>query len=298
LRYVKSRGFTPRLWGSLRAKPGRTPVVSEGVQMHIWSRDWQQPGPAIEAGYDIINILDADTYVVPNGTGNVGAYGDFINLENLYGPRWQPHVMQQYSVLPGHPRMLGAQWALWNDNSFRRDTGLQDYDLFDRIWKTCSVMAEKTWSTGTDRSYAEFMQGVDRLGLPPRARYPDLIAPDYTAEFRVRRATGSAEPQTLFAASTGALMAVQKDTGRVGLTRNAWEYSFDYTLPVGEWVTLKLAAKGRSLTLYANGKDIGPPRRHRHPESHKYSTFIFPSATIQKTNFEGEIADLRIERSK
>ncbi|MBP7275495.1 MAG: family 20 glycosylhydrolase, partial [Kiritimatiellae bacterium] len=178
LRYVKSRGFTPRLWGSLRAKPGRTPVVSEGVQMHIWSRDWQQPGPAIEAGYDIINILDADTYVVPNGTGNVGAYGDFINLENLYGPRWQPHVMQQYSVLPGHPRMLGAQWALWNDNSFRRDTGLQDYDLFDRIWKTCSVMAEKTWSTGTDRSYAEFMQGVDRLGLPPRARYPDLIAPD------------------------------------------------------------------------------------------------------------------------
>ena len=297
LKYVRARGFTPRLWGSLRAKPGRTPVTGEGAQMHIWSLSWQLPGPAIEAGFDIINILDVDTYIVPNGTGNVGGYGDVLNLENLYAPRWQPHVMQQYSVPPGHPQMLGAQWALWNDNSFRRDTGLQDYDLFDRIWKTSSVVAEKTWHAGTDRTYGEFMGGVRRLGLPPRALYPDMIAPDYTAEFRVRRATGAAEPQALFTASTGALMAVQKDTGRVGLSRNAWDYSFDYTLPVGEWVTLKLVAKGRSLTLFADGVEIGPPRRHRYPESHKFSTFIFPSPAIQETNFQGEIADLRIERA-
>lgn len=170
LRHVKERGFTPRLWGSMKAKPGKTPVVSEGVQMHIWSRDWQLPQDAIDAGYDIINILDANTYIVPNGTGNVGAYGDLLDLAALYAPDWQPNVMEQFRVLPGHPRMLGAQWALWNDNSFRRDRGLTDYDLYDRIRNTCAVMAEKTWSTGEDRGFADFQKLVKEVSLPVSVR--------------------------------------------------------------------------------------------------------------------------------
>ena len=30
------------------------------------------------------------------------------------------------------PKMLGASWAVWNDNSFRGDTGLTDYDQIGR----------------------------------------------------------------------------------------------------------------------------------------------------------------------
>lgn len=356
LRHVKSRGFTPRLWGSLRAKPGNTPVVSEGVQMHIWSLDWASPHDSLEAGYDIINILDRSSYVVPNGSGNVGAYGDYLNLANLYSPNWQPHTMGGQDVVPGHPRLLGAQWALWNDNAFRRDTGLIDYDLFDRIQESCSVMAEKTWSTGTDRPYEEFTKLVNKMGDAPQSNphyrietkkplaldlvikngkltdksgngYDAIssenvgfakseqtevlelrgdrsfvknavsnIAPNYVAEFRVKRTTDSKSPQVLFSSFTGKFFAVQAETGKVGITRDTWEYSFDYTLPVGEWVDLKLVASGRSLTLFADGKEIGAPVRHKFPETHKYSSFVFPIEFIgdETQAFIGQVSDVKV----
>ncbi|QQL45771.1 family 20 glycosylhydrolase [Sulfuriroseicoccus oceanibius] len=356
LKHVKSRGFTPRLWGSLRAKPGKTPIISEGVQMHIWSLYWASPIDALNQGFDVINILDGTSYIVPNGTGNVGGYGDYLNLANLYAPSWQPHIMGNEKVIPGHPKMLGAQWALWNDNSFRRDTGLIDYDLFDRIQQSCSVMAEKTWSTGSDRSFDEFTQLVKRVGDAPATnpRYNvatkkplalDLsakdgqlvdgsgngynavaaenvgfvdgdggqvvelrggrsfvknavenIAPNYVAEFRVKRTSDSQAPQVLFSSFTGAFYAVQKETGKVGITRDTWDYSFDYTLPVGEWVTLKLVASGRSLTLFANGEEIGAPVRHQFPESHKYNSFIFPVEYLgaEEDAFVGQVRDVKV----
>lgn len=351
LKHVKARGRTPRLWGSLRAKPGKTPMISEGVQMHIWSLGWASPRHSLEAGYDIINIQDVTSYIVPNGTGNVGGYADYLNLAHLYSPNWHPHTMGNEHVVPGHPKLLGAQWALWNDNAWRRDTGLIDYDLFDRIQDSCAVMAEKTWSTGADRSFEEFTKLVNQVGDAPQSnpRYRvetqkplvlDLvvkggklidqsgngydasasenvgfaeslelrggrsfvknavanIAPNYTAEFRVKRTSDSKAPQALFSSFTGKFFAVQADTGKVGITRDTWEYSFDYTLPVGEWVDLKLVASGRTLTLFANGNEIGAPVRHKFPESHKYSSFIFPIEYIgdQKQAFVGQVSGVKI----
>jgi hexosaminidase len=260
--------------------------------------------------------------------------------------------MGQERVAPGHPKLLGAQWALWNDNSFRRDTGLTDYDLFDRIQKSSAVMAEKTWSTGTDRPYAAFAQLLEQVGDAPgvhryqvQTRTPlalDLrvidgkwgdhsgngysptemeqvrvsasgalelqggrsfvrnavanIAPDYVAEFRVRRSSASTDPQILFESHTGQFWAVQKQTGRIGLTRDTWDYSFDYTLPVGKWVDLKLVATGRSLTLFANGEKVGGPVRHRYPDALRYNTFIFPMEYLGSRTqaFEGQIQNLNV----
>ncbi len=356
LKHVKSRGFTPRLWGSLRAKPGKTPVVSDGVQMHVWSLHWASPVDALKAGFDVINILDQSSYVVPNGTGNVGGYGDYLDLAKLYAPSWQPNIMGGEQVIPGHPKMLGAQWGLWNDNAFRRDTGLIDYDLFDRIQDSCAVIAEKTWSTGTDRSFDDFTKLVNRVGDAPlsnphyrietkkplalelvavggkltdksgngynavdsvnvgfvdgdQGQVIELrggrsfvknsvanIAPSYVAEFRVKRTSDSKDPQVLFSSFTGKFFAVQAETGKVGVTRDTWAYSFDYTLPVGEWVDLKLVASGRSLTLFANGKEIGAPVRHKFPETHTYSSFIFPIEFIggEEQAFVGQLSGVKV----
>ncbi len=356
LKYVRKRGFTPRLWGSLTAKPGNTPVLSEGVQMDIWSLGWQQPKPAFEAGYDLINILDATSYVVPNGTGNIGGYCDMLNIAHLYSPAWHPHIIGSYRVPCGHPQLLGAQWALWNDNSFRRDTGLIDADFYDRIRRINTVIAEKSWNSGTDRGFAEFQQLVEKVGVipnldpfrrpatksttylqlgfdggvpvdlsPNRHSSPVLtnasvatedgvpalllnggdsracynlptIAPDYTLELRVKRLSDSAAPQVLFAAAGSSFLAVQKDSGKVGVSRDTWDYSFDYTLPVGEWVTLKLVATGRRLILFADGREIGAPVRHQFPASHKYSTFLLPLGALGDAGnaFHGWVSQLQL----
>jgi hexosaminidase len=358
LKYVKGRGFTPRLWGSLNAKPGKTPILADGVQMHVWSLYWQQPQPAINAGFDIINVLDVTSYVVPNGTGNVGGYGDLLNLQSIYSENWQPNIMQQQVVIPGHPKMLGAQWALWNDNSFRRDTGLIDFDLFERIHQNCAVFAEKTWSTGENGTYPEFMKRVASLDLPPNAnpRHAvkfkggtliemefegklddgsgnafhakssegvtfekgkngqalalnggrsfvksgvENVAPGYTAEFWVKRESDSTDPQVLFSSATGTFYAVQKGTGKIGISRDTWDYSFDYTLPVNQWVKLNLVSAGRSLTLFADDQPIGSPKRHLFPESHKFNSFIFPLEFIgaEKNAFKGQLDSLKITKA-
>ncbi len=361
IKYVKSRGRTPRLWGSFSLKRGQTPVETEGVQLDVWSHEWQNPQEALNLGFDIINILDATGYIVPNGTGNVGGYGDYLNLPLLYSQKWQPNIIGPTTVVAGYPQLLGASWALWNDNSFRDDTGLVDFDLYNRIRATSAVIAEKTWNTGEDGNYDDFVRKLLDVGLPPLTnpeyevqsegdvlfaqefeklapRY-DLsgngnnavdmqnvgwtpghfgmamelrggasfmktpiegIAPDYIAEFWVNRSAESKDdvPQVLFSSHLGKIMAVQKDTGKVGITRDTWDYSFDYTLPVGRWVELTLVARGRDVTLYVNGKRVNGPARNKFPETHKYSTFVFPLEYIgsKENSFVGQIDSLKITR--
>lgn len=295
LKYVKSTGHTPRLWGSLRAKDGKTPVIADGVQMHIWSRDWQRPGPAIDMGYDIINILDADMYIVPNGNPrDVRAYGDDISREHLYGKNWQPNIMRQYTVPAGHPQLLGAQFAVWNDNAFYGDPGLQDNDLFERIQKTCAVMAEKTWNDGTDDTYTGFCKKMADVGLPPTLDYSKLIFPAYEATFTLKL-TAKPTPETarIFSASTGALL-VSPTTGKLAIYQNAWNYTFDYVVPLNEAITIKIVAKDRKVELFVNGQSKGFAKRDLYAHSHRYMNFYFPSRTPCKT-FAGEVKDLQIK---
>lgn len=348
LKYIRSKGFTPRYWGNLDHKRGKTPVTSDGVQMHIWSNGWQAPQSALDMGYDIINILDGHSYIVPSGSGSVGGYGDFLDLRRNYSQAWHPNIMGNKVVTPGHPKLLGAQFALWNDNSFIGDKGLIDYDLFDRVQQSAAVYAEKTWNTGAARSYDDFLKLTETVDMPPHfnptyrnhakpgetlyeadfenKKFDDKenvefsagktgkalclkggksyvendlenIAPPYAASFWVKRNSDSKEEQVLFSSATGTFKAVQKGTGKVGLTRDTWDYSFDYELPTNEWVQLTVVATAdRKVNLLVNGVDKGTIIRSKFPESHKFSSFVFPIETIgAKVNaFKGCIDDVKI----
>ena len=65
IKYIKGKGYTPRIWGSLSAKRGKTAVDWKDVEVDIWSIGWQQPKEAIAQGAKIINITDIPTYSVP-----------------------------------------------------------------------------------------------------------------------------------------------------------------------------------------------------------------------------------------
>ena len=319
IKYIKDRGYTPRLWGSLSVKRGKTPVDGTGAQINVWNHGWQNPRLALEHNFDLVNIIDVWTYIVPNGKGNRGGYGDLLDLKFLYSQNWHPHKMSNAEeVIPGFPKMLGASWAVWNDNSFRGDTGLTDYDLFDRIRQSCAVFAEKTWNTGEDIEFRDFQKLVKAVSYAPlsdpeyvvpvirsSSEEGDVlfelndtvkgkavktsikgIAPDYVATVRVTRTNGSKKPKVLFSGPSGKIYAIQKETGKVGITCDTWDYSFDYTLPVGRQVELTFVAEKRTLTLYADGKKIGTPIRHLYPEAHKYSNFVFPLAVVGGSGLE------------
>ena len=78
------------------------------------------------------------------------------------------------------------------------------------------------------------------------------------------RTSASAEDQVLFESPYGQIKAVQSATGKVGISREGYDYSFDYTLPVNEWVELEFKNTKDSTSLFVDGELV---RDHRHRDA-------------------------------
>ena len=158
IKYIKGKGYTPRIWGSLSAKRGKTAVDWKDVEVDIWSIGWQQPKEAIAQGAKIINITDIPTYSVPNGDNRQTAYGDYANYETQYN-RWTPNDFRTGHgplLEASNPNIIGGGHAVWNDNIDLHETGLTSYDIFKRFFKSMQTTAERTW--GSDRAAATFAE--------------------------------------------------------------------------------------------------------------------------------------------
>lgn len=119
---------------------------------------------------------------------------------------------------------------------------------------------------------------------------------------KVKRTSASKEEQVLFESSYGSIKAVQKETGKVGFTRENHDYSFNYELPLNEWVELEFKNEQNKTYLYVNGelKDILGDDEKAAEGKRLLATTMFPVERIgSKTNaFEGYVDDLRIGRNK
>ena len=158
IKYIKGKGYTPRIWGSLSAKRGKTAVDWKDVEVDIWSIGWQQPKEAIAQGAKIINITDIPTYSVPNGNNRQAAYGDYANYETQYNG-WTPNDFRTGHgplLEASNPNIIGGGHAVWNDNIDLHETGLTSYDIFKRFFKSMQTTAERTW--GSDRAAATFAE--------------------------------------------------------------------------------------------------------------------------------------------
>ena len=158
IKYIKGKGYTPRIWGSLSAKRGKTAVDWKDVEVDIWSIGWQQPKEAIAQGAKIINITDIPTYSVPNGNNRQAAYGDYANYETQYNG-WTPNDFRTGHgplLEASNPNVIGGGHAVWNDNIDLHETGLTSYDIFKRFFKSMQTTAERTW--GSDRAAATFAE--------------------------------------------------------------------------------------------------------------------------------------------
>ena len=160
IKYIKGKGYTPRIWGSLSAKRGKTAVDWKDVEVDIWSIGWQQPKEAIAQGAKIINITDIPTYSVPNGNNRQAAYGDYANYETQYNG-WTPNDFRTGHgplLEASNPNVIGGGHAVWNDNIDLHETGLTSYDIFKRFFKSMQTTAERTW--GSDRAAATFAERI------------------------------------------------------------------------------------------------------------------------------------------
>ena len=319
--YMKSKNRKMRMWGGLTRIKSDTEVRGDGVEINVWSKDWADPTEMYNLGFELINSLDSNVYIVPAA----GYYADYLNAANLYA-NWEPNVFKSgslnTSIPAGDPQMIGGAYALWNDSIDTRGNGVTDYDVFDRIYQPMSALSEKLWGEGT-KTYSEVKTTTAKVSTAPNtnpyheiesagstyAEYNfdkedgsdasknkyDAVSAEHATytegkvgkalsmesdtcietpldkspagtslSFWVKKAAGgSSDEQVLFEGSSTlgdyTIKAVQKNTGKVGYSREGYDYSFDYTLPEDEWVHLTIKGYKDKAELYVNDSDTAIP---------------------------------------
>ena len=114
---------------------------------------------------------------------------------------------------------------------------------------------------------------------------------------KVKRTSDSTDEQILFESPYGSIKAVQAETGKVGFSRERYDYSFNYTLPLNEWVEPEFKNQQNSILLYVNGELVDTIGDGERVEGRPLlATMMFPMSVIgsETNSFIGYVDDVRI----
>lgn len=168
-----------------------------------------------------------------------------------------------------------------------------------------SVKEEKnvSYTAGENGGYAVELSGGESYLTTPIDYFP--VNTELTV--KVKRTSDSTDEQILFETDNQmgvySIKAVQKGTGKVGFSRGSRDYSFNYTLPVGEWVTLTFRGEKDFASLYVNEElvdRLGSTDRPKVPSDAVRATLTAPFGRIgSKTNsFVGLIDYIKVQGDK
>ncbi len=323
VRYVKSRHHTPRIWGSLSLKPGKTPVTAEGVQINLWNSKWMNAHEAVRLGFDVINTSDAFLYIVPYAN----YYRADRNMAWLY-EHWQPNMMRSEKLPAGHPQLIGSAFAVWNDVTDLLYNGYGMVDIWPIITNSLDTLSQKMWGAAqAPDTYEQHRALVQQIGAVPgsnpmhhpKDKQPVTIHPDQlplqlhmqdlgpsyhlTMELELRGAPTGKE-QVLLSSPVGQLIAVMKD-GCIGFRRaDGVEFAYEAKLPVGKRVKLELIATPGNTALLLDGEPVTRMRLNTYLSAEEnfrprtkglISTFVLPLQTLA-SSLEGQVysLDLRL----
>ena len=118
---------------------------------------------------------------------------------------------------------------------------------------------------------------------------------------KIKRESSSEEEQILFESSYGSIKAVQKETGKVGLSRENHDYSFNYELPVNQWVELEFKNRKEVIDLYVNGQLVDTLGDDEQVSGRPLkATMMIPFERIgsKEHAFKGYVDDIRLGTQK
>ena len=184
IEFIQDNNRTVRMWGSLTqlAGTGTVDVRSENVQLNVWNTGYSNPKQMYNDGFDLINTLDGSLYMVPNGNGGRGGYGDYLATENLY-KNWVPNNMGGTVIPAGSEQMLGSTFAIWNDNIDTSAQGISEVDNFERFEDALPVLASKNWGEGEDLTFDQLKETQAALGDAPGSNPYSKASADKNNEY-------------------------------------------------------------------------------------------------------------------
>ncbi len=169
--YLRHKGKTVRMWGSLTEMKSRV-KVSTDIVTDVWNNSWANPVDTVRQGFDVINVNDSLLYIVPRA----GYYHDYLDTRLLY-EKWEPYIFdltnQSMNLSPNDPHLLGGMFAVWND---KLGSIVSDADVYDRVRAAMPVLDEKIWSgTVTGETYEQFQELITQIGPAPGTDVPQSL---------------------------------------------------------------------------------------------------------------------------
>jgi len=129
------------------------------------------------------------------------------------------------------------------------------------------------------------------------------IGYDYDVTFTIRPDRDNGPNTVLFSSSNAVFKLLQQQTGRLGFSREGYDYWFDYTAPSETWTTLSIHGNHKGTSLFVNGvltqrlegQRMGFPGTK--DSVARVQTLFFPLQRIGDTShaFKGYIRELKVQ---
>lgn len=166
--YLKSKGKTIRMWGTLNNWQGMVKINTD-IVIEDWNNNLANPVDTVHQGYPIINANDNLLYIVPKA----GYFHDYLDTQLLY-EHWKPYIFSVsdlgLNLQPGDPHLLGGMFAEWND---KLGSVISDADVHVRVKPAMQTLSQKLWGSSTaDMSYDQFQQLAKIISEPPGTHLP------------------------------------------------------------------------------------------------------------------------------
>lgn len=296
IKHLKSRGRTPRFWGSFGGDGfnGKTPVSGD-AQTNFWAVSLSDYRTLFNMGYDVINTCGPVLYCVPGG--NYG-FADYYDLKTLY-TTWFVNYMghsASTSVAHDNPQLKGACFALWND-LWCDWGGFSTFDIFDRVRYQVCLISEKAWCGEQTRSISadDFVDRFNTLSLTTGGsnpgRHEELpITLDNVSGIKsvgypylMTATVNVSEYDTDLLSGSDGRLYVNK-SGKLCFDRESYTFTYDYVLPKDTDVKLQLYADRSRTLLIVNDTWYYSPANSRvsKPDAKGGSTFVLPLENVSK----------------
>lgn len=277
-----------RIWGSMTKLGCTANLANENVQVNIWQTDWASPKEVFETGFDLINTVNENLYIIP-----AGGY-DYLDNEYIYAT-FEPNKFETadgiFEIPKDSEQMLGATMFVWNDFCGSIDMGITEFDVIDRIEYSIPYFAQKVWGSINELSYEEFGNELDKIKEVPNCKLyqkPEkagVLYPPYEVNFRVK---DNLAGTWLFDSEVeyGKNALVINEEGKLQCLMEFREHTFEY-FPQENDEILICGEKGIT-SLWVNGELIEQMGTNEISELH--GTFVFPMGVNETMIQKNEVS--------
>ncbi|NML38803.1 family 20 glycosylhydrolase [Chitinophaga sp. G-6-1-13] len=128
------------------------------------------------------------------------------------------------------------------------------------------------------------------------------IGYDYTISFSVNPDANNASNAVLFSSPHATVKLKQQQTGKLGFSREGYDYTFDYTVQANRWTQIAISGDHKGTRLYVNGTLVQNLEKQKvafpgtNDSMRIVQTLFFPLKYIGDTThaFKGVIKDLKV----